>query len=395
MIKKVLLLAILFASCTEQKTSKDIDIQNIMKPIDSFISQKMDESGVVGLGAAIIINKELVWIKGYGYADKQSKTLFTPNTIMCIASISKTFTGALLMCAVEDELLSLDEDINTYLPFKVINPFFPNEKITLRHLATHTSGLADDYDIYDKTYHYGDEKPESLGSFLKNYFVPDGKHYSEKNFLDKKPGAYRDYSNIGAGLVGYIIELKTGKSLSKYGQEHIFEPLKMNNTAWLLSEIDLKNHSKQYEKIGDTLKTIPLYRLTTYPDGGVRTSVSDLSNFFITLLNEGKYQDTKILKRETAKEMLKFQFTPSNKPENINLKEPNKNSGIFWATKRDVTLIGHGGSDYGIKTDMFCDLSKEIGIILFSNTGEARTKDIFDELWKYGELIKKSANIDD
>ncbi len=88
--------------------------------------------------------------------------------------------------------------------------------------------------------------------------------------------------------------------------------------------------------------------------------------------------------------MLKFQFTESNKPENINLVEPNKNSGIFWATKRDVTLIGHGGTDDGVKTEMFCNLSKDIGVILFCNTGEVRITDIYDELWKYAEIIKKA-----
>jgi len=157
--------------------SKDRLVDSLLKPLDSLITQKMDESGIVGLGAAIIVDKKLVWIKGFGYADRENKTPFTVNTIMNVASISKTFTGVALMKAVEEGLVSLDEDINTYLPFKVINPYFPDKKITLRHLATHTSGLADDYEVYDKSYHYGDEIPEDLGEFLENYFTPKGKHY--------------------------------------------------------------------------------------------------------------------------------------------------------------------------------------------------------------------------
>lgn len=118
-------------------------VQNTMNPIDTFIERKMKESGLVGIGAAIIVNKELVWAKGYGYADNENKIPFTSNTIMNIGSIAKTFTGVCLMHAIEDKKLSLDDDINKYLPFKVTNPFFPNEKITLRNLATHTSSLAD------------------------------------------------------------------------------------------------------------------------------------------------------------------------------------------------------------------------------------------------------------
>ena len=383
-------LFILLFSCSadNKNSSENIAIKNLTKPLDMFIEKNMEETGIVGLSAAIIVDNKVVWLKGYGYADKENKTPFTENTIMNIASISKTFTGASIMKAVEDDILSLDEDINNYLPFKVVNPYYPNNKITLRHLATHTSSLADDYDVYDKTYYYS-KKPEDLGKFLKNYYTPNGKYYSKKNFLDKKPGFYRDYSNIAAGLAGYILEIKTGIKLNKYSKKNIFKPLSMSDTGWFLSEIDLKNHSKQYEKTKNSTKTIPLFQLVTYPDGGVRTSVSSLSKFFIALLNDGEYEETRILKKETVHEMLRLQFTKTNKPENINIKVPNKNSGIFWSTKRDVTRVGHGGSDFGVSTSMFCNLKKEFGVILLSNTSEADTYDIYSKLWETAEKINE------
>jgi len=374
-------------------------IKNIMGAVDTFIETKMQESGIVGIGAAIIVDKKLVWSKGYGYADRENKIPFTPNTIMNIGSISKTFTGVCLMHAVEDNKLSLDKDINNYLPFKVINPYFPNEKITLRNLATHTSGLVDRYPFYDSTYYYGNDSPESLGEFLKNYFVQDGKYYRKENFLKKKPGVYRDYSNIAAGLAGYIVEVATGKKLNEYAKEYIFNPLKMKNTGWFLSEVKLVNHSKLYDKQGDTLKNIPLYSIITYPDGGVRTSVTELSRFFIALLNDGEYKRARILKKESVDVMQAFQFTATNKPENVNLDK--LNSGIFWATKQSLTQIGHAGSDPGVKTEMLSDLFKEVGVILFTNTGLSE-KDlikyhfgIFNELREYGIKLKdlKTANM--
>src|SRR5687767_6851715 len=90
--------------------------------IDSIVEQRMQEAGMVGLGAAIIVNKKVVWMKGYGFADKEHAVPFTPDTIMNIGSISKTFTGVALMRAVQEGKLSFDEDINLYLPFKVTNP---------------------------------------------------------------------------------------------------------------------------------------------------------------------------------------------------------------------------------------------------------------------------------
>ena len=360
--------------------------------IDSFIESKMSETGIVGIGASVIIDKKVVWTNGYGYADKENKIPFTPATIMNIASISKTFTGVCIMKAVEDGKVSLDEDINTYLPFKITNPNFPNEKITLRHLATHTSGLTDRSPFYgDSTYYYGGRKPEPLGEFLKNYFVQGGKHYSKDNFLNAKPGTNRDYSNIGAGLAGFIIELRTGKTLNEYAKKHIYKPLKMQNSGWALNEIDKTKHSKLYEKKGDSIVQIQLYEGTTYPDGGVRTSVQELSKFFISLLNEGIYKKTRMLKKETVDEMLRFQYTETNKPDNVNLKKLNQ--GIFWATKLGATRIGHNGSDPGVRTFMLSDLNKDVGVVLFINTSlsdEGISFDIYDKLYQYGQKIKEA-----
>jgi CubicO group peptidase (beta-lactamase class C family) len=369
--------------------------KNDKKPlIDSIIESKMSASKIVGIGAAIILDKKVVWIKGYGYADKENNIPFTPSTIMNIASISKIFTGVCLMKAVEEGKVSLDEDINTYLPFKVINPNFPNNKITLRHLATHTSGLADRYPFYDdSTYFYGGSNPEPLGDFLKNYFVQGGKYYSSENFLNKKSGTYRDYSNIASALAGYIIELRTGQALNNYAKQHIFKPLGMTNSGWSLSEININNHSKLYEKQGDSIVSIQLYEQTTYPDGGIRTSVNELSKFFIALLNDGKYNKTRMLKKKTVDEMIRFQYTGLNKPENVDLGK--NNQGIFWTTKIEATRIGHTGSDPGVLTLMLSDLNKEIGVIIFLNTSLpdeelGRFGEINRELYKYGEELKKN-----
>ena len=359
--------------------------------IDSFIVQRMDEAGVMGLGAAILIDKKVVWMKGYGFADKERAVPFTPDTIMNIGSISKTFTGVAMMRAIQEGKLSLDVDINTYLPFKVINPHHPNEKVTLRHLATHTSGITDRWSVYKDTYHYGGT-PEPLRDFLKSYFVAGGRYYSKDNFLNVKPGTHREYSNIAAGLAGYIVEVAVGKKLNVYTKDHIFTPLRMNNTGWFLSEIDPAKHAKLYVAQKGFTIPIPQYELTTYPDGGVRTSVSDLSKFFIALLNDGVYEGTRILDKRSVEEMLRFQYTDSNKPVNVSLQEVN--SGLFWRTKFNVTRIGHGGSDPGLQTEMLSNLSRDVGVILFTNTSLSDQEmrhhvAIFLELWKHAEALKE------
>lgn len=358
--------------------------------VDAAVRQLMDDAGIVGAGAAIIVDHENVWSNAYGLADRASGRAFTTDTVMNIGSISKTVLGAAMMRAVASGVLSLDADINTYLPFRVVNPHQPSATITLRHLATHTSGITDRWAAYAGTYHYGGDSPEPLETFLERYLVPGGTLYAPENFVQAAPGRRREYSNIGAGLAGYIVERATGVPLNVYTREHIFTPLGMTRTGWFLSEIDRANHSTLYVVQNGLTIPIPLYGGTTYPDGGVRTSVADLARFFAALLHGGAHGGVRILDAEAAKEMVRFQFTDANRPENFPASAGN--SGLFWRTKFNGTRVGHGGSDPGLHTEMLADLDHEIGVVLFVNTSlsgdeqEAVTK-IFNAIWSHAEKI--------
>lgn len=373
------------------------EISDLFTATDHSIEQRMNKVRIVGLGAAIIVNKEIVWERGYGFADKEREVPFTKDTIMNIGSISKTITGAALMRAVQDKKLSLDENVNRYLPFKVTNPHFPNAPITLRQLATHTSGITDRGPVYASAYRFGRDSPDALGDFLQDYFVPGARNYSEANFLASKPGTHREYSNIGAALAGHVVELAVGEKLSVYTKSNIFAPLRMTNTGWFLSDIDLSKHSTLY--IGQGLPVpIQLYGLTTYPDGGLRTSVNNLSRFFASLLNGGVYDGVRILDRESVDEMTRLQYDIASKPDNVELSGENAmNSGIFWATKRNLTRFGHSGADPGIVTMMLSDADKEIGVVLFVNTAVPQEDGevygaIFDDLWRLGESLRVRMN---
>lgn len=359
--------------------------------VDDVVRQKMADAGIVGAGAAIIVDHEIVWSQGYGLADRASGRAFTTDTVMNIGSISKTVLGAAMMRAVASGVLSLDADINTYLPFRVVNPHQPSATITLRHLATHTSGITDRWAAYAGTYHYGGDSPEPLGTFLERYLVPGGTLYAAENFVQAAPGRRREYSNIGAGLAGYIVERATGVPLNVYTREHIFTPLGMTRTGWFLSEIDRANHSTLYVAQNGLTIPIPLYGGTTYPDGGVRTSVADLAKFFAALLHGGTHRGVRILDAEAAKQMVRFQFTDANRPENLPASAGN--SGLFWRTKFNGRRVGHGGSDPGLHTEMLADLGHEIGVVLFVNTSlsgdeQEAVSVIFDAVWKHAEKIK-------
>ncbi|MBB3858195.1 CubicO group peptidase (beta-lactamase class C family) [Xanthomonas arboricola] len=329
----------------------------------------MDAAGVVGLGAAIIRDRKVVWTGGVGFADRARGTPFTPDTVMNIGSISKTVTGVALMQAVQDGKLALDADINTY-------------------------SLTDRWEVYRDTYRWQGLPVAPLGDFLRGYLAPGGRDYQAQNYLQVKPGTHREYSNIGAGLVGYIVARAVGQSLERYTHTRIFAPLGMQHTAWHAADLPAAAQATLYVSQFGVSVPIPPYELTTYPDGGVRTSVNDLSRLFIALLDGGQYQGVRILDATTTAQMLRFQYTAANKPDNVALNE--KNSGIFWSTKYNVTRIGHGGSDPGVHTEMLSDLAHDNAVVLISNTSldssDTRVNaQLFDDLWAYALELRQQA----
>lgn len=399
--KQILAVTLACSALHPAHASAGLDVSDeqaiLLTATDHSIEQRMQKARIVGLGAAIIVNKKVVWIKGYGFADKEQAVPFTKDTIMNIGSISKTITGAALMHAVQEGKLSLDANVNDYLPFKVTNPRFPSVPITLRQLATHTSSITDRGAVYAGAYRFGRDSPEALGDFLHDYFVSGARNYSKDNFIASTPGSHREYSNIGAALTGYIVERAVGEKLNLYTSRIFFAPLGMANTGWFLSEIDTRKHSTLYIAQGLAVP-IQLYGLTTYPDGGVRTSVENLSRFFIALLNDGEYEGTRVLDKKSVREMTRLQFNAALKPDNVEISgEHAMNSGIFWETKRNLTRFGHNGVDPGVVTMMQADANRDIGVILFVNTAVPQEDgdvygDIFDGLWKLGETLKARGN---
>ena len=123
--------------------------ENINSHLDEGFELISDGNYLPGFFVSIVNDKKIIYTNGKGFANIKEQIPYTVNTIQQIESISKTFLGLSIMLLVEEGKLDLDKDINTYLPFKVRNPFFPRKSITLRHLATHTASI-DDRELHEK-----------------------------------------------------------------------------------------------------------------------------------------------------------------------------------------------------------------------------------------------------
>lgn len=329
--------------------------------LDSQLTTLQSGSHVPGFCVIMFDAHHTIYQHGFGFADLAGKRPYTVDTVQPIGSISKTLIGMALMKGVERGWFKLDDDVNTILPFPVRNPRFPDRPITLRQLATHTSGIVDRDSVYAAAYVPGDRNPLRIAAFLKDYFGKGGKTYSKRNFAATAPGSAFSYSNIGATLAAYVVELKAGESYADFTRKTFLQPLGMTRSGWTDAETGA-DHAILYD---EKLKPYPPYSLTTYPDGGLRTSCADLARL-VTAVLQGRAGKDGVLTASDVATLLSPEFTAGAMPAGISAKEPNQ--GIFWQYRREGT-IGHFGGDPGVTTFMGIDPKTNVARIVLMNLG--------------------------
>lgn len=115
--------------------------QDLPESLTKDLQQISEKKTIPGFAVPIVNSDSIIYSHSFGFSDISIKRPFTDETILNIGSVSKTFIGIALLKAVEQGYLTLKSNIDDFLPFKVENPYFPTEPITIGHLVTHTSGI--------------------------------------------------------------------------------------------------------------------------------------------------------------------------------------------------------------------------------------------------------------
>jgi len=343
-----------------------VDFSNT-KDLDKFVQAKMKKSGMNGVSIAIIKDNKIARIINYGVANRELGIPITNDTLFQIASVSKTVTATAVMQLVDDGIIQLDDDINSYLPFKIEHPKHPDTAITFRMLLNHTSGIDNNWEVYDSLYTFnsgGGDSTVTLAQFMKEFLVPSGKWYNEeKNFTKEKPGSTFCYSNIGYGLLGYLVEEITKTPFPNYTQQHIFDPAGMPHTKWLhkdLSQNDIL--AVQYDA-----KHKPLlpYSFPTYPDGTLKTTTTEFAKFYLAIMNGGQAEGGSILSQAMLVEMFKPQSDDGNQALGWSYSALDS---LYLKNVSKGKVIGHNGSDPGVLTVTMFNPENKSGLILFFNS---------------------------
>jgi D-alanyl-D-alanine carboxypeptidase len=394
-IKKGVYCGLIF-SAVSLSAFKKANAQIATDSLTAGLQQAFVKDSLPGLCVVLVDAHKVIYQKSFGFADIGNHIPYTTSTVQNVGSVSKTVIALALMKASELKYFSLETDINDILPFKVVNPNQPDSKITIRELANHTSGIVDNPTIYSNSYRFYPQlrsfdnaalnalhgidyqekiKDTSLKAFFYNYLATGGLYYNKANFGEGPAGGNSSYSNIGSALVAYLIEIKSHLSYADFTAKYILKPLKMSHSGWSVPAMNLKTHAKLYL---DLKSYFPLYDLLTYPDGGLKTSASDLSKYLMAVIR-GYQGDKTLLSEASYKTMFTPQFTAEHPPKNISLK--NRNKGIFWNLYTNGT-IGHDGDDPGVGAFLFFNPDTGLGGLFLCNKYLPNKQPIIDLLVK-------------
>ncbi len=373
----VILLLIGFISFLLYETQDQINATP--EHIEDILNRFYNKERLGGFSVSVFNKDSVIYRNSFGYSNVEKQIPYSIHTQQYIASISKTSIGIALLKAEELGLLNIDDPINKHLPFKISNPNHPNEAITIKHLATHTSSLDYNEKVVESLYINSDESMESLRPFIHAYF--ENKEYGEVTFTNHKPGENWNYSNIGAGLAAYLIEATSGMSFSAFSKKYIFDPLDLNHTFWFETEADSANHSLYYESLENGIKQVETSGVKLYPCRDMITTIENLTTYCQAIIRK----DNRILNDQSFDKLLSPQL--SNSVTN----QSDDNHGLFFQIDRNqygitYQLTGGTGGDNCINTMMLFDPYTELGYIFIGNTGHSQ-KNRFTHIRIYRAIV--------
>lgn len=314
---------------------------SIARKIDSLYAKWNTPNGP-GCTVGIVRNDSLIYAKGFGMANLEYDVPNKSETIYHMASVSKQFTAWSIILLARQGKLQLDDDIHKYLPW------FPDlkEKITIRHLLNHTSGIRDQWQLLAIS-----------GTRLDDVITQDQivKILGKQQALNFKPGDEYNYSNSGFTMLAEIVKSVTGQTLRKFTDSAIFKPLGMTSTHFHddYNEIE-KNRSYSYYPTDSVHFANSVLSYSNAGATSLFTNINDMSKWVMNFYDH-KVGDQKDVDMLTTKGKLN------------NGKELSYACGIVVDTHKGWRQYSHSGGDAGYRTYLAVFPDLKMGFMVFSN----------------------------
>lgn len=329
-------------------------VQIVNDPSYFNLEDRMNMYDVPGFAMATIQNGAIQSARGYGFARKAEGVKVSEKTVFQAGSISKSITAILVLKLQDEGVLDIDTNVSEYLKSWHLpkSKYLKKNKITLRHLLSHTSGLkaAQRMKLDQIGYHH-DENAPSLNDIL------DGKTFLQKVDFDSKPGEVHKYSNQGYNLIQKILEDITGEAFEDLAQRIILEPFDMKESTFETIKQTSENIQYSYSYRHGEVKPGYWRNLATKCSGGLYATPSDLSRFIIKVARIINGEDL-FLSHETSKELMDG--------EEYNL-------GFQLIENKGSKLIAHSGRTSGFFAYMIIDPNTYNGYVMMTNSDDANS----------------------
>ena len=354
--RRILLLALVLVTpvaATPVAATSDVaplDVTALEAFVDGAMAAQFDELDLVGAVVTVVQVDGPTFRKGYGYADLGSHTPVDPGrTLFRIGSVTKPFVWTAVMQLVEEGVVDLNADVNTYLSTVQVPDTFP-EPVTLAHLMAHTAGFEDrSIGLFSRTPDAVRPLAELLGEGLPARVRPVGDAAA--------------YSNHGAALAGLVVEEVSGLAWNDYLDQRILAPLGMTRTTGEQSvPADLEGDlAVGYEVVGGSFLPRSFVYSPLAPAGSMSATGDDMARFMRAHLQGGTHAGGSILRAETVEAMHRTHAT----------RDPRLNGsahGFIEQSFEGRRSIGHGGGIVAFHSLMVLVPDDGIGLFVAYNT---------------------------
>ena len=343
-----LVAALLLPGCNSPEKEFEKDMEAYIAEIDA-----------PGITCAVVKDNKVIYHHNFGVKDLATKEPVDDATLWRIASISKSFTATSLLQLVEQGKVSLTDDVSDLLGFKVRNPKYPDVPITLEMLLSHTSSINDSQGYWTTIDIINPDINTSAGACYNDYAPGSGGY---------------EYCNLNLNLAGTILERVSGERFDQYVVNHVLKPLGLYG-GYCVDSLDKARFAHLYDWDAEAGQYVDNYdeayaprseKVANYkmghdalifsPTGGMKISGLDLARYMTMHMNYGTTPDgVRIISEESSRNMQ----TPRSEPEHYGLN--------LWLDDHfvpGVTLVGHTGGAYGLRSAMFFHPDEKYGFVV-------------------------------
>ncbi|MCO5934906.1 serine hydrolase [Mucilaginibacter sp. RB4R14] len=367
----VLLLSLFCLQAMAQKNKPNINFDARFKGLDTAINHALKTWHAAGVAVAVVYKDKVIYAQGFGKRDVAGNLPVTPNTLFAIGSCSKAFTATLIGKLQQDGKLDIDKPVNTVLPALKFYNDAMNNSITLRDMMSHRTGLPR-HDV--SWYYFPTTSRDSMLQRIK---------FQEPVAAVRQIWNYNNFMFMAQGVVA---EKLSGKTWEENIKEKFFGPLDMKTANTTIEELEKsKEPATGYEVYHDSvIRKMTYYHINAMaPAGAINSSVTDMANWVITWINNGKFKGKEIIPANYYTQAISSQMVvsaglPTKK--NPDVYFANYGFGWFLDSYKGHYRVEHGGHIDGFSASTSFFPADSIGIVVLSNQNQSNVPSIVRNL---------------